>query len=475
MSSSIDIVRFGAGLVTLAAILAAGEARAQSTSATGDQGGQDTYTWTALSHQSNALGGMGGLRDWLGEGGMTFNLTETSEVLGNLTGGVHTGFDYDGLTTATLQLDTSRAFGWDGGLFNVSGLQLHGRNLSTDNLSDLQTASGIEAPRDTRLWELWYQQATPDKDFDVKIGQQSIDQEFIVSTNSGLFVNTMAGWPALPSYDMPSGGPAYPLSAPGIRLRATPNGSFAALVGVFNGDPAANDTDNNGLAFRTNDGQLVIGEIQYSINQPAAGDMVQANGSAPGLPGTYKLGFWYNTNKFDDEEFDTSGVSLGSPASNGNPRQDSGNYSIYGVVDQMIWEPDPNGTKSLNAFLRVMGAPDDRNLLSFSANGGFTLKAPFQGRDSDTVGIDFGYVKVSDSLAAEERTAIALGTAAPGPIQGSETLVELTYQYQFTPWWQLQPDLQYVFNPGGGIANPSNPSERVGDEFILGMRTNITF
>ena len=55
-------------------------------------------------------------------------------MLGNVTGGAHQGFDYDGLTQTILQLDTQRAFGLYGGMFNVSALQIHGRNLSADNL-----------------------------------------------------------------------------------------------------------------------------------------------------------------------------------------------------------------------------------------------------------------------------------------------------------------------------------------------------
>jgi porin len=40
---------------------------------------------------------------------------------------------------------------------------------------------------------------------------------------------------------------------------------------------------------------------------------------------------------------------------------------------------------------------------------------------------------------------------------------------------QLQPDLQYVFNPGGGVQNPNDPTQRVKNELVLGMRTNIVF
>ena len=145
-------------------------------------------------------------------------------MLGNVTGGARQGFDYDGLTQTVLQLDTQRAFGWYGGTFNVSALQIHGRNLSADNLRRLQTASGIEADRATRLWELWYEQKFLDEDrLDIKIGQQSLDQEFMVSNNAAYFVNTMFGWPMLPSADLPGGGPAYPLSALGVRVRAAPD------------------------------------------------------------------------------------------------------------------------------------------------------------------------------------------------------------------------------------------------------------
>ena len=187
---------------------------------------------------------MGGLRPFLSKYGLSLSILETSEVLGNVSGGVKQGFDYDGLTQMILQLDTERAFDLYGGTFNVSGLQIHGRNLSADNLDTLQTASGIEADRSTRLWELWYQQKFLEEDrLDVKIGQQSLDQEFMVSQNALLFVNTMFGWPMLPSADMPGGGPAYPLSAPGVRVRMRPIDSLTFLAGVFNGSPVSN---NNG-------------------------------------------------------------------------------------------------------------------------------------------------------------------------------------------------------------------------------------
>ena len=62
----------------------------------------------------------------------------------------------------------------------------------------LQTISGIEANRATRLWELWYDQAFNNGAFDIKVGQQSLDQEFITSTGSSLYVEHDDGLAAHP-------------------------------------------------------------------------------------------------------------------------------------------------------------------------------------------------------------------------------------------------------------------------------------
>jgi porin len=428
---------------------------------------QSIGPWTGLWTRQNLLGDIGGLRPWLGKYGVTLGINETSEYLANLRGGLARGGTYDGLTTMTLGVDTQKAFGLPGGTFNVSALQIHGRNLSAKNLGTYNTASGIEAQDTTRLWELWYQQAVLNKRVDIKIGQQSLDQEFMVSQYGFTFINTMFGWPGLPSYDMPSGGPAYPLSALGVRVRGQITPSLTALAGVFDGDPLGNDPNNlSGTNFNLHNGALFIGELQYSINQPAEGetDLGQSRG---GLPGTYKIGVWYNNERFNDQQFDNTGLSLASPASTGIPQQHHGNYSFYAVADQMIWRPNPDQPRSIGVFVRVMGAPNDRNLVSFSANAGVVMKAPFKGRDNDSVGLGLAFIEIGNH-------ASGLDADRGNVVRGSETVVEATYQYQVTPWWQLQADLQYTFNAGAG-QNPNDPTTALRNTFVVGVRTNITF
>jgi porin len=438
------------------------------------------FGWINTLDRSNYLfGNWWGLRPTLSQYGISIAIQETSEVFGNVTGGVKQGAAYDGLTQMVLQVDTQRAFGWHGGLFNASALQIHGNNLSAENLFTLQTASGIEADRATRLWELWYDQKFLEEDrMDIKIGQQSLDQEFMVSQNALYLINTMFGWPMLPSADLPGGGPAYPLSALGVRLRARPVDPVTVLVGVFNGNPAPSTNGDpqvlnpSGLSFPLNGGVLAIAEIQYTY--PSLGTMLYAGQSEP-LARTYKLGVWWDSESFPDQQFDNMGLSLANPSSNGIPLGHRGDYGIYAVADQLIWVDPRESDRTISLFGRVMGAPQaDRNLVTFSMNAGLTFHEPILHRDDDTFAIGMGYAKVSGDAAALDK-ATAFYTGAYVPVRGGETFVELTYQYEATPWWQIQPDIQYVFNPGGGLANPNNPTQRIGNELVLGLRTNILF
>lgn len=82
--------------------------------------------------------------------------------------------------------------------------------------------------------------------------------------------------------------------------------------------------------------------------------------------------------------------------------------------------------------------------------------------------------QVSPALAAYDNE-VAFYTSRYYPAQSAETFVEMTYQYQIAPWWQVQPDFQYFFDPSGGIPNPLDPTRRIGNEAVFGFRTVVTF
>jgi len=349
------------------------------------------------------LGDMGELRSAMAPYGFTFGLVETSEVLGNFTGGVRRGAIYEGRTDANLQLDLRTEYKWPGVVF-ARAYQIHGRGLTASNLLNLNTASGIEALASTRLFELWYEHYLNDW-LRIRIGQQAADQEFAISTNSALFINATFGWPTLPAIALPSGGPAYPLGTPAVRARFDPSNEVALLAGVFNGDPAGPGPgapqvrDPSGTSFRIGDGVLAMFEAQYNPGHSKEN-------------GTYRLGAWFHSERFADQRFDTAGRSLADPLSTGNPRMLGNNYSIYGIVDQPLIR-EKEGDAGLSGFLRLAGAPGDRNLVDFYFDTGLVYKGPF-GRGDDSVGIGFAYARVGDSARGLDRDTAFFTHSRPG-------------------------------------------------------------
>lgn len=433
---------------------------------------------TGFWERPTLLGELGGLRPALERLGITLALQEQSEIAGNISGGLHTGAVYSGLTTASLTLDT-KALGLQGGKFFASALQIHGRSLNADNLALLQTVTNIEASRATRLWELWYQQEIAGAAADVKLGQQSLDQEFLTSQYSAVFLNAMMGWPALPSNDLYAGGPVFPLSSLGIRVRAHPTGALTVLAGVYDdnppGGPFGDDSqlrgaEASGTRFNLTTGALWIAEAQYTVNPSPDKSCFSL---ACGLSGTYKLGAWYDTGQFPDQRLDSAGLSLASPASSGTPLLHRGNFSLYGLADQAVWR-EVEGKRALAVFFRAMGAPGDRNLVDWSFDTGVNFQALLPGREDDVFGIGYGQAHVSRRAAALDRDRAGF-TGTEFEPRSAEHVIELTYQAQLAPWWQLQPDFQYAFNPGGGIQNPEAPARRLGDEAIFVLRTTVTF
>jgi porin len=172
---------------------------------------------------------------------------------------------------------------------------------------------------------------------------------------------------------------------------------------------------------------------------------------------------------------DSIGRSLADPSSDGRARNHTGSFGFYGIVDQMLWRAPGGEGRGLAGFARLAGAPEDRNLVSLYADAGLTYKGPFERRGNDVAGISFAYAAISDTAAGLDKDARSL-TGSGRPVRDYEAVIELTYQMALAPWWIVQPDLQYVFHPGGGAATVDQPdAARIRDAAILGLRTSIKF
>ena len=298
----------------------------------------------------------------------------------------------------------------------------------------------------------------------------SADSQFLQSKTAANFINNGISWPTFLAANLPAGGPAYPLPAPGVRVRFKPIDEIALQAAVFSGDPSGGNGSNQpaplptGTVISFRGGAFMIAELSYLPNQGK---------DAKGLPGAYRIGAWYHTSpRFADQRFDNTGRSLADPASTGIPLNHTGDTGFYGVVDQMLYRIPGSEDRGLSGFVRAGGVPNDRNLINFYADGGLVYKGLIPRRPDDKIGIAAAYARVGDNARGLDSDIGLFGNFFY-PVRNGETMVELIYQTQVTPWWMLQPEVQYIIRPGGGVLN--NDGSLRPNAWVLAVRSALSF
>jgi porin len=438
---------FGLGCLILAVSVAG--------AAHGAEKSQPKSIW----EQDTLTGDWGGARTALKDKGIDIQLTYINEVLDVIHGGINRRASYEGRLDLTVETDLGKLIGWDGFMTHVTVFQIHGsKDNAAVNVGSIADPSNIDAYRTTRLFTAWlqygdpaYNAAKPSQSdrFSFRIGQLAADDEFLVSPTAGGLINGTFGWAGIQAANILSGGPAYPLATPGARVQVRPVDDVAIRAAVFSGDPAGSDCNggnpqvcnNNGLAFSFTGGALMMAEAELGINQAKA---------AKGLPGVYKIGLWYATADYADVRF---------------PTTHNGNFGVYGVADQTIWQ---GGDTSISVFARAGVVPTDRNFLSFYVDGGVGVKGLLPGRADDTLTFGAAYEKVSPDVIAFDRDSLS------PVIHSNEVVFEVSYAAQIAPWWTIQPDFQYIVRPGGN-SDPASTGVPVRDAAVIGVRSTLKF
>ena len=418
--------------------------------------------------ETRLLGDCGGLRSKLIERGVHVRLGYIGEVFGNVSGGRRTGAVYGGLAEMSMELDLERlaSGGWHDGRFYTSALWTHGASLSTRLVGDAHGASNIEAYDGVRLYKLWMEQSFFDERLSLRLGNLLADSEFASTDYSGELLNSAFGWPAFISANVINGGPAFPVAAPGLRVRWSPQESWFMQAGAYDGDsfdsPSGDPRVNaDGLHWRMNgqQGAFAMGEIGFLRNHGK---------DDTGLPGSLRIGAWEHTADFADNYRDTAGGSFivsGLPA-----KMHRGTFGAYVAAEQMLWregESLDEREQGLGLFGRFGAGPRDRSAFEWVASGGIHYRGPLPGRDNDRLVLGFVFAQVSRDIRRQQRDDRDANGSSYAAFADHESVLELSYHYQLTPWMVVNPDFQWIHHPGGSGATP--------DAFLVGLRFNITF
>ncbi len=412
-------------------------------------------------------GDWAGVRPALSDHGVEIFGGYTVEVWGNTSGGLKTGTVYTGLLDFGAEVDLEKAIGWQGATVSTTWLWLSGRDASEDLAGNFLTISNIAGFNTLRMFELWFQQNLLDDKISLRFGQLSADSEFLGSDYAGLFLNGTFGWPAFAYMNLPEGGPGFPMGTLGARLALNPTDWFTFQTAAFQGNVFAQDENRHGFrwSLEAETGFTFLNEAQVRWNQRE---------EETGLPGQAKAGVWFQTGAYADALADSTA---------------SGNYGFYGILDQMLFrEPSTEvpapaglskdgksvaGTKDFKApvtwqksdqglgwFGRVGFLKGDRNFVNFYFDTGLTYKGLIPTRDEDTLGLAFAYAQLSNGA----QNSLSDEGSSPA---GAEMVLELSYQAVLTPWLIVQPDLQYIINPGG--------TTDLDNALVVGGRASVVF
>ena len=394
--------------------------------------------------REHLLGDWCGTRTWLEDQGIVPTLTFVTDSLGNPSGGKEQGFTTANNVGLDLNFDLEKLCGLEGGSFLLSMSYRFGGSLSANYIHNVFTVQQVFGGETFHLINLAYLQKLFDDRVELRLGRIATGDDFLISPYNYVFVqNGFDGNPVGIFFNSP-GMTAYPNDTWGALVKVRPTARTYIMGGVYNGDPSIRDNSNNGADFSMDGPLFAIAEIAYQPNS-LPGDR--------GLIGNYKAGFWYDNSLFGD--FNTGEF-------------ERGNWGFYTLFDQVLVRFGEQGShRGFGIAGSFLVSPDQSiSQMPYFFTAALVTRGIFPSRPVDIIGLGVVYGHFSNDLQNFQRRAQQLDPNVG--VQSDETAVELTYRLALLKSaLYFQPDLQYVFRPGG--------TGRIPDALVLGAQVGVNF
>ncbi len=348
-----------------------------------------------------------GLRPRLKNAGITFGGSLIQDGSWNFLGGVSTQkFVYRSRLDLNMTLHLGKLVGLHGGAIYADMMSIWGQDANNNLVGTLQGFDTIDAaPSLTEVYELYYRQKLFHDRFEFKIGRMDANNIFDAQPLTGSFL-IPSTTNAATDYLLPT----FPIPVPGVVLYLRPRRSTTLMLGAFYTDrfhPSAVDQLLNTLE---------------PVNQPVGtfliSELDQKYSFGHGINGLLGLGAFYHVGRVQRVDNGTQ----------------SGFGSVYGFVDQTLWQPRPH--QWLRGFVCLSAVDGRVSAIDFAANGGLLAQGMIPYRRMDQIGL------------AADWAHISYLAGLPKPYElGLEAFYALNLGHGIT----LQPDLQYWDNTGGGV------------------------
>ena len=410
-----------------------------------------------------------GMRNMLEDDGIDFSFTYTNNIAGNVTGGKQRSATYTDNVGFGVEFDFEKLINWKGATLTLSGLNRSGQSLSEIAIGNQFTVQQVYGGQTAMYYAMAFEQKLLDDKVAIKLGRFATGDDFASSPLYWLYMNNgIDGNPqALPVNTQFS---AYPWAVWAARVRIDPTPEFNAMFGAYQVSSRVFDRGYHGLdwSIRPNDGVLLISQFGWTpeffkrpVPQSASDGKAVADGkSAPdaksfkapvatmmkGLPGHYWFGAYYSPWQF--AQFGTSDTT-------------SNSYGFYWHLDQMVFQEEPGSSQGLTLWSAFVLSPQQNIAkLPFQVNGGVVYQGLIPSRDNDMTTFGVAYGQFSDDYASASEAAL-------GGYADYELVFEWGYKVQLSKFLFVQPNIQYVINPGGTHTIPN--------ALVLGAQCGVTF
>lgn len=394
-------------------------------------------TGEGFFHRSTLTGDWGGNRTRLAARGVTIVGSEVVDSVYNTSGGTHDAGRAAGQFLLGVTVDTDKAWDHPGGKLQLTVTNRHGNNLAVDTgMGLLQPMQSIYGRGEIwRLTDFWYEQSFNDGATALKVGRVTHGEDYGVTPCGNISNVILCG----PASSQIVGTYLYnsPVSSWGARLRQRIAPELYVHLGVIESNPE-NLRDSKGfyLGHGGATGTIYAAELQWTPTFGAHHD----------LPGTYKLGGWYDSSNSDDITRDSNGDY---PWASGLAAARVGHHAgVHANVLQQLIAPQADGSHGLSVVANLALADRATNKLRGKAAVILSYTGPLPGRPQDDVTFGVGQVFVNSRVTGmqEAQNSADLRTGSP---QRAETAAEVNYGYRVSPAVTLRPGVQFVRNPGG--------------------------
>jgi porin len=344
-----------------------------------------------------------------------------------------------------------------------------GESVSSE-VGNLQEISSLEAPREWRLYEAWIGHQFGSPRISVLAGIYDVNSEFDALPSAGDFLNGSFAFGPEFARSGVAGPSTFPNTGLAARMRFEPTATLYGLFAVSDGVPG--DQGAGRFSLDDQEGALISVEVGYaeallnpiSVSAGAlptgrrttpTGRLGRGAAGRPLLRGPRRqigrgrsledvktkvgVGGWAYTRRLEGW------------ASEGSSER---SWGIY-LLGERLLHQKPDGAGGLSGFVRAGTAAEEVGRLDLSLEGGLVYRGLMASRPDDLVGMGVAYARNGSPYLRVQRME-------GRPMERGETVLELTYKAQLGRFFVVQPDLQWIRNPG------MDPD--LGDALVVGLR-----